>query len=442
MAQVSLPSAVNFAERLPQISDNVRTDLLTVQPTNGQTFGVGGVITFDLPARSGLFLDGKTMFIRYRLKYTTGTDATSFIRGTPAYAAFTRLDEFVGSTPISSVYNFNQVANLIVNTQMDVAQKYGIQAALGMRPATTYATAPTLEQMDGSLLAASQTNAALSFAAPLYGSAIQSADHYIPTGLMPPLRVQLTVSQLADWTNNTGAQGVSAISIDFCELCVSGIDLGVEVERLVASMSPKLYLKCSAWANQGQAVGSGSVGQLTIPYNHRYKSVENLYLSSNYTSVSYDLNGWADSRDLTSLGTYQFQIGSQNFPNLPIDAGVNKPAVLMYLRECAGSNADFKNSMSINSLEFFNYLASASGTATTQTAPSKFIVGVPLAKIQGFNPYAASSLLSGVDCSSMPIIANVRIATATDAAVMSYLIANYTCLIEIDPMSRSAVVIA
>ena len=78
---------------------------------------------------------------------------------------------------------------------MSVADKYGVQAALGYTSSNN-----TLPNLDSLTLTASQANLAgsVSFSAPLVCSAISSADKFIPTGLLPPLRLQFTCAQISD----------------------------------------------------------------------------------------------------------------------------------------------------------------------------------------------------------------------------------------------------
>jgi hypothetical protein len=436
MAEVSLPSAVNFS-KLPYLPESVNTTLMSVQATNGTSFKAGNVVQFDLPARAGLYIDGKTMFFRYKLNYSS-TATAPIIRCTPAYAFFQKLDEYVGSTPVNSVYNYNQAANLWVNTHLSVADKFGQATALGYGLST-----PNLTQFDSLTLSASQSSlaGAVSFSAPLICSAFSSADHYIPTGLMPALRIQMTLAALADICT-TGSTDFTDYQISNFELCFSSIDMGVGVDAMVASMaSPHLNLKTTAWANAGaQQLPIGSSGVASLVFNHRYQSISNAYLLFSGAAVATDVNAWGDSRDITTNGSYQLQIGQSQYPTLPIDVNVNKPAVIQYLRECTGSISDYRNSMSIGNVEF-SYVGS-SATATTASEPAKFIVGFPLEKIQGFNPYAQGSLMSGVNASSTPIIANVRIGTATTTqAYNPFLIVEYTNIIQIDPVSKQVQVI-
>lgn len=438
MAQASLPSAVDFSSRLPYLPENVSTSLLSVQPTNGQTFGAGNVIQWDLPSRAGLYLDMKTAFFRVKFSYTSGATAP-IMRCIPAYAFIQKMDEYVGSTNISSVYNYHQCATLWTNTRMSVADKFGSSAALGFTGQTT----PSLVQLDSVTLTANKTalSGVNTFAAPLVCSALSSADHYIPTGLMPPIRIQFTLAPLSDICT-TGATDMTNYQVSFAELCVSAIDLGPSVDAMVASMgSPKLYIKSTAWANSGsQQLSSTATGSQSLVFNHRYQSITNAYLLFSGATSTVDINAWGDSRDITqSNGSYQLQVGQQQFPLLPIDTANNKASVIQYLRECTGSLQDFRNSMAIGNVEF-SYIGDA--TATTAVEPAKFIVGFPLEKIQGFNPYSAGSLMSGVNASSTPILANVRIGTAVSTqAYNPYLVVEYTTVMEIDPLTRQVQVI-
>jgi hypothetical protein len=126
---------------------------------------------------------------------------------------------------------------------------------------------------------------------------------------------------------------------------------------------------------------------------------------------------------------------------MPINTAIGggKASVLQYLRESVGSIVDQRNSMSINAVEF-GYFASGA-TASTAVEPAKFYVGIPLSKIQSSNPYQSVSLLSGVSASSTPISVLVNIGSATNSAMNVQLVAQYTELLEIDPISKQVRVV-
>jgi hypothetical protein len=430
MAELVLPSSVDFSKKLPSLPDGVSSNLLAIQSTNGiGPFGPSSVIQFDLPARSNLYLDGKTMFIRFKITATSGGTA-GVIRRKPVYTVFQKLDEFVGSQPINSVYNYHAVANMWVDTNMSQADIYGQQYAFGLQSTTT----PTLDTFDGYTLPTTSADNTIIVAAPVVCSAISSADHLIPTGLMAPLRIQFTVAALADITNNT--TNLSAFTISNPELCIQSIDMP-GVDNIVAMSAPKLFLKTTCWANNSNSLASGTSGFNTFIYNHRYESIENLYFICAAAATAKGVNGPLESFDITGgSGTVQFQIGQQQFPLIPINTtiGGGKASILQYLRECVGGIQDQRNSMSINSVEF-SQLASGA-TASTAAEPAKCYFAVPLSKIQSANPYQAVSLLSGVSAASTPINVLVNIGTATNSNMNLQLVAQYTSLIEIDPMSK------
>lgn len=438
MADIVLPSSVDFSRKLPALPDGVTSQLLSLQATNGTgPFTPGSVIQFDLPSAKDLYLDGKTMFIRFKISYTSGATA-GVVRRKPIYTAFQKLDEFIGSTPINSVYNYHTAANMWVDTNMSVADIYGQQSAFG---ASTTATIDFASFDSYTLPTVSAVND-LFLSAPVVCSAVQSADHLWPTGMMAPIRMQFTVASIADQA--TVAANITAISISNPELCIQSIQMP-GVDAIVAQSAPSLYVKCAGWANATTSVASGTSGYNSLIFNHRYESINNLFLVNSGTVAANGLNGPLESFDLTSNnGTYQFQIGQQLYPTQPINTAIGggRTAILQYLRECVGSITDQRNTMSIAANEF-SKLASALNAvnASTATDPAKMFVGIPLSKLSGSNPYQSVSLLSGVSAASTPINVLVNIGTATGGIVNSQLIAQYDVLVEIDPMSKNIRVI-
>lgn len=450
MAELSLPKEVNFSVKHPHLPEQMSTSLLTILPSNGNQFKAGSTIEFQLPARAGLYLDGKTAFLRYRFKYTSGATAP-ILRATPALTPFFKLDEYINSASVQSIYNYHQVANMYVNTHLGISEKSGVQSALFSELKAGVVAPDTAG--DSVTLLASQTSLAgnCSFAFPLYCSALASMDKFLPTGLAGQYRIVLTCAQIVDMVS--ASANMTDYQLENVELCINAMDLGLGVDQMVASMGENLMIKACGWANAGVGqIASGSTGVVSLIANHRYQSINNLYLLSSGNDVAKDVNGIFDSRDVTSSnGQYSFTIGSQTFPQLPINTAVNKNAVLQYLRECTSSLTDWRYSFAIDATEFNKYLGSANTTqltggmtpidVTTVTQPSKFVVGVPVSKIQNTDVYAPSSMLSGVSASQSPIIVNVNVGTATGQAYNEFVVAEYDILIKIDPVARMSTVI-
>ena len=433
MDELSLPSVINYEQTVPHLPENVSTTLMSIQPSNGQTFSQNAVVQFDLPSRNGLYIDPKTIFIRYQFNYTSGATAP-VIRATPAYTPFYRLETFIGSQNVDSVQQYNQVANMWINGNLSVADKYGLQQALGYKSSDTTGL---MANLDGRLLDASQTSLAGKFqvSAPLICSAISSADKFIPTWAMSPIRIQFTLDSLTNIAT-TGSTDLTAYEIRNFELCFAATDFGTGVDAMVSQVG-NIRIKCRGWANSAQNLASSSSGSIALQYSLRYKSLENAFVSFSGTAAASALNLWGDSYDFSqSNGSIQLAVANQNFPQLPLSTVNNKAGILNYFRECFGSIADWRNSSSINAVEF----GREGNTTTTAIEPAKFFVGIPLSKIQGFNPYQPAALLSGVDSSLTPMVLYLNTGTSTATAYNVNMIVEYSCILNIDPESKQVMI--
>ncbi len=148
---------------------------------------MAGTAQFDFQQRG--FIDPTSIVVRY--KYALTSAAGACMIATPAYSAFQRLETLIGSQVVESINQYNRVVGfLYVNTQMDVAMKYGQQAALGF---VNNSVVPTLEELDGRLCGANETG---TFSMPLVGL-LSSSAKLIHAFAMPQISVQLTVDSIA-----------------------------------------------------------------------------------------------------------------------------------------------------------------------------------------------------------------------------------------------------
>jgi hypothetical protein len=435
--EIALPASVDFSRRQPELPDSTTSTLMSISPNNGLSFGPGQQITFDLPSRPGLFIDGKSVFIRYKVTYTSGATA-GVIRRKPVYTNFARLDEYIGGVPVNSVNQYNQVANMWTDINCNISDVYGQQFSYGLSQ-----TAAFLD-VDGVTLATTSGTNDFYVAAPLVCSFLQGTDKLYPTGSSAPIRVQLTVDSI--YNIAVVAANVTAITISQPELCFSVVDMGVGVQQMIEASSPQLFIKTRAWANGTQGAANNTSGQQSLVYNHRYASIENLFFLSTPTDATKGLNLWGDSLNpmgnATTSGNIQFSVGNQQFPQLPIyNLTGGRASVQQYLRECTGQIADQRNTMAIFN-QNFNYFPDVSGTNTTADVPAKFIIGVPLSRLNPPSPYQTTSLLAGMSAQSTPITVNLLSGTAFTSAMQFNLIAEYSQLIVIDTMSKQVSVVA
>jgi len=427
--EFSLPASVNYAQKVPEMPDTASSTLMAVSPNNGLSFSPGQIITFDLPARNDLYIDGKSLFIRYKITYTSA-GAGAVIRRKPVYTNITRLDEFIGGTPVNSIFQYNQVANMYVDLNNNIADIYGQQLSYGLNQTAA------LTDLDGVVLPTAVGDNVLYLSAPLVCSFLQGSDKLYPTGASAPIRIQLTVETTANMAVSSATLTGAVISQP--ELCFNAISMP-GVDRLAFSQSPQLFLKTRCWANATQGAAAATSGQQSLTFNHRYSSIENFYFLSSSSAVAKAANLWGDSFNSlgidTAAGTIQLTVGQTQVPQLPIsNLTGGRASVQTYLRECIGQIADNRNSMSIMNVNFNQYAGDA--TVSTADAPAKFIVGFPVSRINAPSPYVQTSLLSGLSAQQTPVQVLLNAGTAFNSAMVFYLIAEYSAIIVLDPMTK------
>ena len=408
----------------------------SLSPVNGSSFSCansGTVVQWDLPARGYAVPD--SFYVKY--KYAITSTAKSKMRGTPVYTAIQKCETIFGSQTVESINNYNVVQNMLTNCSLNVAQKYGQQANLGFR--LDYDGTPTMEGLDGRNCNTIESG---SFSAPL-SNLLSNAEKLVPLGMMPTVRVQLTLDSVANIfapiqapTNADVAAGISVtdatvVPTDFVIseflLCYTMIDFGPDVDNVVSTMGDKLLIKSQSFTNSTSTINAGTVGSIELVYSQRLASVKSLFLHNSSTSI----NGIFDAYEITTGGDYQFSIAGKYYPPRPINATAGKTGIMMELKKACGSLADKNNNFSINTNEFNRIL----GNASSVVIPAKCYIGCNTELLP-----SNGVLLSGTSTQSSPITARINITTATAAVVSASLICCYDAIIEVSPLDKSAIV--
>jgi hypothetical protein len=405
---------------------------MAIQPNGGsQAFGQNARIEVTLPQRPGLYIDPASLHIRYTFEFTNSALADIVIMGCPAYSPFATLTERINSMNIASLNQFGPTAHRYIKSNLNVADQYGLQTAFGYFNSANTTTNDVPSSLDGYFRSAvpASTTTSLSLSAPLAGlSAIANCDHLIPTALLGQIQFDFTTEALSNFMN--ASTGTLSCAVKNFEVCFLAVDMGEETDRIVASMAPKIYLKTNAWASNGQPLAN-STGQQTLNYVMRYASVEKALLGfykSNAPNLAFD------AVDITNNnGSYQFQLASRSYPQVPFNTANNKAGVLQELRRCFGSIGDWRHSPSINSTEFNSIVA----TGTTASLPGAFYIPYRFSKVCSTNPYQELALLSGVSTANTGINVVVSCSSAPGASTTGLLCVNYTMLLEVDTASRT-----
>lgn len=408
---VTLPTTVNYADKLASLPDATQSISVASAPVNGQTFTAGQIVNFDLLNRG--FLVPDSMYLSYSYASTNAINAQ--LVGCPGYTSFSRAEVQIGSVTVESINNYNVLMHFLTNTTLDIAQKYGLQSAYGY---VGDSTQTSIEVLDGRNLVANESG---SFSVPLM-SVLSNAEKLIPLFAMPQIRINLTIESI----NNMfpGAVVPTAWTLSNLELRYKIVDMGGQVEDIVRSMGDKIYIKSQSFATSTTSSPLAS-GYNEFVYNQRFASVKSLFgLNGNTTALS---NKIFDSVDVTrNTGDYCFNLAGVNYPQKVISTRINRAQALQELRSAMGSVFDRNNNFSINSVEF---LANDNTVCGFQT-PGKFYIGTSTERLN------SNSLLTGVSTQNSPISYKINSGQSVTGTTPFTLVVNYDALFEVDTVNR------
>ena len=419
---MSLPKSFNLAEPIPSLPDGVTSTLISVRPISGSSFGPSQIVEFDLGNRGWLIPD--SLAIRYKQRVSTGSGGGA-IAGTPCYTPFVRLNTLVNGAVIDSINQYGQVAQLIVNTSYGVSRKYGLAQSLGY----TTASDGSMLYLDGRLVAASQTLSGFGVGGPLVGTILSNAEKNIPL-FLASYRLQFTIDTLANMSYNNGTiLDITGFQIDNFELTYQMVDGGASFEKIVYDMGPQLFIKSHGWNNSSVAVPIGTSGSQTYVFNQRLASIRSAYAVASHAIG----NKQMDFVDITTgNGSVQFNVGSQMFPQMPLDTLNNFGGIFVELARASTSLYGRNSEMAISSAES---IIDENDTAANINyySPGKCIFSALMSKV---GPDDKDILMSGCSTYNQPIGVLLTLGTATTVANSLNLMLDYDCVIVLDTAAR------
>jgi hypothetical protein len=448
---VVLPKELAYAPSLPSLPECSSKEVV-LSAVNGNSFVAGNLVQWDFPQQG--FLDPASLYIRYRVSVPQVATNAYYLKKIPVYTLIQKLEVLFGSQVVETINDYNVWTNLWSDLQMDVAQRYGSATSLGMTgDITTYANTTLAQASDGAILSpANVTTQNISLSAPL-PCILSGAEKLVPLGMMPQVRLQLTLESIANAFSTAGANNAVPASVTFSnmELCYTSVDFGGEVQEMVKSMGDKIYIKSQSVSAMGNNVSVASVGTLDLIYNQRLASVKSLFATFCPITASGAVatNGKLDSVDITSSnGSLVFNIAGVNYPQREVSTLYNRSSVMTELRKACGAlHADAffpcigKNEFNAldsappasEVMSFTNNGGAIGATPTTITNPGKFYFGVNTEKLT-----TNGVLLSGISTQSAPISLRLQLGTATTYGYNVSVFALYDALIEVSPLMRDA----
>lgn len=472
----SLPNSVNYSEPLAVLPDGMQNYSVTCSSVNGSSFGQSQQIIVDL--NSVGYLDPASLMIRYNITYSTAASAGAValtsgvygaVAGCPVYSPLLRLDVLCNSNVIESINNYNSVATLLSNLNMNVSDKLGQQTALGYsdNQEQNENTDGVVFGVQGTATAAQTLTKTISVCAPL-PCLLSNAEKLIPLD-STNIRLQFTTDAIANFcppvsSSNvvgftiaskplggiaTGLAGLpsSVISADAAsqftsytinnfEVVYNQVQFPPHINAEIKAMSPKIRIKTTSFATGTQNLASASSGNANLIYNLRYASIKGLFMTMSPTATT-SVNKLFESYDITRGGvtanvggSYNFNINGMNYPQNPINTALNKSYALQELRRAMNNIFNNSVSLSINANEF-GYVDGTS--AISVNIPAKFYVGVNTQRLS----IPSKSLFTGISSQNSPITAVINIgSTATSQNFACMLTLYYDAILEIDPLTK------
>lgn len=441
----------------------------SIAPTNKSTFNPADTCIMYIPGgRRNTYLDPQQSYIRYTIK---NNDTTSSIAGTDAGQAqfyldnngacvINRLDVFHASNLLESIQSYNQLMTIMLDTNINAAQKLGLSAAYG----TSATTATTDISRKGAQLfgtfwttaatpATSTSNGLLTICMPVISGVFGlGSDKMLPIGkLNDDIRLEFTFEQ-----NNTAVvynalTPSAGWTITDVQLELAIVELSDEGESMVNSViSPThpIYLHGNSYRHYSSPLAAAA-GGVSVLVPARFGSLKSLFVCPRRSTEITDLKSYSlSSRINPNFAQYWWRIGSALIPakyvtleNTNTTGGYAES--FLELQRVFHSVSTPANA-SVLPLQVYN-VGDQSGSATLtgalaksanvfpiSTAASSYLNGFLIGQEMESFANRSDILLSGYNTLSQQIFFEAQINTAPSAAYTLNIFANYDHILILD----------
>lgn len=409
-----------------------------VNPSNASSFAASSMAVIELPsARSGSYLDGKSLALRFTVTWTiTGTDTTNYLSiADMANSFIDSITLYCGGAVIETISNYSDIANLMMNLAMSSSQKANLGSVIGADSnGSVYghtfdvSTAGTYKR---------------TFVLPLM-SFLSSTKMIDLSEILSGLRFEITFASQANsyyiWKTAQGTSGANTATHTITDvgLIHSIVELdqsGVAMVNAMKSPEGTLYFGRSFRNTQFSLTAAGDQ---TIPGNNRLSSIVAAYARFRTKSTATNANPRSSANP--NAGYYNWRFGSVQFPQRNVNLDTNDGGYAHAYRNLLQSVNSWATPASGCALGFLPpatvttsvpTVASASSYYNTREAGAVTGSGI-LDDALGFGTFAlgvdlelfanrSDVLLSGVSTLASPFYLNLNVLTAPSA----------TCLVDI-----------
>ena len=436
----SLGQEFNFA--LPASLPSSKTYEIRVQPVNAQSFNTAGsVIQFDIPCnKRGQYLDPTTTYVRFKATYTQSGSAgvdTHVLLGS-AYSYFSRQEVYGNnSVTLETINEYGVLANLLLNTQLNSADKVGMSASFGLPETTTTCVSNVGHIING----AAPNQLTFEYAIPVIGILGSGTDKMLPIGAFYSLRLELTMDSFSNFVIDSTANKTTLCTISEVEFVGNVIELSSDSQSLIETQNPsKIHIRSQSFrTSTNNLAGSSGTGLYDLLIGTRVSSLKSLYITC---APSNAIEGkFAGVNPNLTQGTC-LVLGGQSYPQRTISPSYHPADSFLCLQKSIGALNMVNYNGSISKTGYYTSstatgLMSAYNTtlANAISNPNQFYLGFDVETISH-----KGGLLSGLNVNGSPSFFRAQVDAALSAYTHTfYFFAFHDVILEIDVLAKTIV---
>jgi len=337
---MTLPSSLDYRERYETMPEGASTHTVSLQARNSLSFSNGGdELIFDFHQTG--YLVPKSIYLRFKLSIVNASPSSSTYIILPFYTVFSKLQTIIDDKSVDTISPYGAIQTMLVNLNMNVAQKYSNQSNLGI------SSDPSIEFQETLFVLANQTTT-ISLAG-FIPCLLSNCDKLIPLQFMPKISMVFTTDMIENmFATSTPINSISIINPELIYECVK---LGSDFDKQLISMK-NIFIKSQSFHNSSVLLMAGSNGNRNINFSSNFSNVKCAFItfSSMITVQGAKLN---DAVDITNnSGSYSMVIDNKQYPMVELSTLNNKGGVLLELKKCVKAVFGNGDNFSINTLEF------------------------------------------------------------------------------------------
>ena len=439
----ALPSEMQYG--LPPSLPSAKSTERRFQPINAQSFQAGNVIQFDIACGGrGQYIDPSSTYLRFKITYThagaNGTDY-GYLLGS-SYSPFIKQEVYGNnSVLLESINECGVLANMLLNCQLNDADKRGLSPAFGFDGVSAAAFSASSTAGHKIYYDALNQNLEFEYCCPIIGILGSGTDKFIPVGAFYGLRLEYTCDNVSNFVKDITANLTTGYTISEVELVCQYIELAPEAQMLIESANPeKIHIRSQSYKQASNLLGSSSgVGTYDLLVGLRLSSLKSLYVSC--WPANANEGKYAGVNPNLDQGTC-FTIAGNNYPQRTLSPSKHPADCFIELSKSFGALglAVFngcvpKNNYYRSSTAFGLMQAYTTAVANIQSSPNQFFLGIDTEVVQ-----RKASLLSGINVNSSPLFFRAQVGSALSANnhVLNFY-GYYDLILEIDVQQKNII---